>query len=132
MGMQGPSFPYSMFRFPYTLDNTQDIMTSWFPATNTTINFAGKWPVEERILTDVASYGKQLGWLSEIVLALAKKKAPPAETVEKLADAVTRIDRIKDDLSRSAEDELRSAIERLKNSDPRKLRRLLADYADKK
>jgi hypothetical protein len=61
---------------------------------------AGHARIEERAF-DVASYGKQLGLISELLLDVARRSegTPSAEAVEardKLADIVRRIEAIKD------------------------------------
>ncbi len=79
------------------------------------------------MITDVASYGTQLGWLSEIVLALASNKKPPAGAVHKLSKAVDRINRIKQDFSQRAADEAADALDKLKNESPDEFRRFVTD-----
>jgi len=47
----------------------------WSPPVS--VNFAGNPAVEREVTEDVASYGSQIGWLNDIVAALAKA-APDA------------------------------------------------------
>jgi hypothetical protein len=55
----------------------------WFsPAL--TVNYAGDPVIENRVVTEVASYGRQIGWLTEILLALAKNQPPSEETLRRL------------------------------------------------
>lgn len=43
------------------------------------------------MVTEVASYGKQLGWLTEIAIALARTQPVPAETLVRLEKAANDI-----------------------------------------
>jgi hypothetical protein len=65
----------------------QRITTPWF-SPSLTVNYAGDPAIEDRVVTEVASYGKQLGWLNEIVLALANNRVVPEETLSCLEKAV--------------------------------------------
>jgi hypothetical protein len=68
--------PLWMFRGPLSGDVNQRITAPWF-SPSLTVNYAGDPKIEDRVVTEVASYGRQLGWLTEIVLALADKHQPP-------------------------------------------------------
>lgn len=114
--------------FPYTGDY-QRLFSGWF-SPQTTINFAGKWPVEERVITDVASYGTQLGWISDIVLALAEKKEPNSAAVQKLAHAVEQIKAIKAKHANTIEGDAIYALDRLKRENPEGFRKLVTKYRD--
>ena len=59
------------------------ITAPWF-SPSLTVNYAGDAKIEDRVVTEVANYGKQLGWLTEIAIALAKKQDPPADTLRLL------------------------------------------------
>jgi hypothetical protein len=83
--------------------------------------------VEEQVITNVASFGKQLGWINEILLALAKNEKLPEKTIRKLSDANERIERIKTELSRSVLDEASDALDRLKREVPEEFRRVISD-----
>lgn len=114
---------------PCDLTNMQKIFTSWF-SNSTTVNntnFAGNWPIEERVITDVASYGAQLGWISEIVLALAKNDNFSNDAVKKLAKAVKHIDRIKHEFGRNAAEKASDALDRLKKEAPSEFRRIVSE-----
>ena len=114
------------FRSPFS-DNWQKFFSSWF-SPQTTINVAGKLPVEERVITDVASYGAQLGWITDIVLALAEKEGHKSDAVKKLSHAVERIKTIKAEHARSMEGEARNALDRLKRDNPEEFRKLVSNY----
>ncbi|MEH6437355.1 hypothetical protein [Massilia sp. DD77] len=107
--------PYWMFNPSLLGSNTQRIVTSWF---SPTITFAGNAAIEERVVQDVASYGKQIGWLNEIVLALASGKPVPADTLASMIKAIEKIERIKDDLAQDNYDAAVEALDRLKKTNP--------------
>jgi hypothetical protein len=65
------------------------------------------------VVTEVASYGKQLGWLTEIAIALAKGQAMPKETLDRLEKATADIDAIKKQVRASAVDAANIALDRL-------------------
>jgi hypothetical protein len=115
------------FRSPFS-DNMQKLFTNFMSPTSATINVAGKWPIEQQIITNVASYGKQLGWLAEIVLTLANRDGISTEAVEKLTRAVEHMNQIKTEHAQKAEEEARDALDRLKVDDPDEFRRILSEY----
>ena len=63
------TFPYPFNIFPGAGGNWQTIDTRWWSPT-VSVNFAGNPAVEREVTEDVASYGRQIGWLSDIVIAL--------------------------------------------------------------
>src|SRR3981189_360190 len=96
-----------MFPIPFLtalpgVGNWQTIDTRWWSPT-VTMNFAGNPAVEHEVTEDVASYGRQIGWLNDIVTALvategqhAIKRPPHAgASLRKLAGARRKIDAIK-------------------------------------
>ena len=64
-------YPFLIFHWPFSGAVNQAITAPWF-SPSYTVNYAGDPTVEHRVVSEVASYGRQLGWLDEIVLALAK------------------------------------------------------------
>jgi hypothetical protein len=90
-----------------------------------TVNVAGNPAIEARIVQDVASYGAQIGWVSEIALALAEGKAPPKDAVKKLADAAKKIEAIKKENTESTTAQADAALHRLKKLDALAYRALL-------
>lgn len=116
--------PFWMFRFPLSGDVNQRITAPWFsPAI--TVNYAGDAAIEDRVVTEVASYGRQIGWLSEIALALAKKEPLPEETVQCLEKAAAEIEKIKKELHRNAFDAADAALDRLQHEDPDGYKKLM-------
>jgi hypothetical protein len=125
-GMASGFDPLWMFRLPLSGAVNQRITAPWFsPAV--TVNYAGDPAIEDRVVTEVASYGKQIGWLSEIVMALANKQAPPEETLRRLAKAMQDIDSIKREVQQSAYDVASAALDRLERDDPEGYRKMLRE-----
>ena len=119
--------PFWMFRLPLSGAVNQRITAPWF-SPSLTVNYAGDPAVEDRVVTEVASYGQQLGWLNEIVLALANKQAVPQETLERLEKAVQEIETIKKEVQPSALTAAKTALDRLKHEQPDKYAELLRDH----
>lgn len=115
--------PFPFFAFPGAGGNWQTIDTRWWSPT-VSVNFAGNPSVEREVTEDVASYGRQIGWLNEIVLALAKGEpdvvkhdANAADSLAKLKDAQQRIAVIKKRRADDAYDTARSALAKLGKTD---------------
>lgn len=122
--MTAPFDPFVFLKAPWSGDVWQRINSGWF---SPTFNFAGDAKIEERVVSEVASYGKQIGWLNEIVLDLAKGEKPDPDVISKLAKAVNEIEEIKAAESSSA---LRAAVDalgRLKAADPEQYQKLIQD-----
>ena len=118
--------PFWMFRLPLSGDVNQRITAPWFsPAV--TVNYAGDPVIEDRVVTEVASYGRQIGWLSEIALALAKNKPLPEETLRRLEKATAEIAAIKKDVQRTAVDAANAALDRLERDDPSAYQNLMRE-----
>ncbi len=127
--MSTPPFfwPLTGISFPGAGGNAQSIMDSWF---STSITYAGDAQVESRIVSDVASYGKQLGILSEALLELAGPGAH-GPAVERLACFVKRIDEVKARHAKRLDERTAESFEKLAEESPRDAERLLADLARK-
>ena len=115
--------PFWMFRLPLSGDVNQRITAPWF-SPSLTVNYAGNPAIEDRVVTEVASYGKQLGWLNEIVLAMANKQAVPQDTLNCLEKAVHDIELIKQETQPSAANK---ALDQLKRDQPEQYAQLLCD-----
>src|SRR5476649_2370891 len=119
--------PLDIFQWPFSGNVNQRITTPWF---SPTINIAGDAAIEERVVTDVASYGKQIGWLSEIVLELAKKSELKGETVTRLEKAVEKIKLIKETQQQSRWDAAVDALDQLNKAQPKEYARLIKERSD--
>ena len=118
--------PLWMFRGPWSGDVAQRITAPWF-SPSLTVNYAGDPAVEDRVVTEVASYGKQLGWLTEIAIALDKRQPLPEETLRRLERATKDIDGIKKQVGVSAVEAANGALDRLERHDPAQYHNLLRE-----
>jgi 3-deoxy-D-manno-octulosonic-acid transferase len=121
-------FPWwGLFKWPLSGDVTQDIApnTSWL-SPQFEFNFAGNRRIEATVVADVASYGKQLGILSEAMLELADGKNGLA--VERLKALTDQIDEVKHQYEDRLEQKVKADLDQLKQKDQKALKRLLDQY----
>ena len=120
-----------MFKTPWSGDLSQDIapVTTWF-SPQLEFNFAGNKKIEADIVAEVASYGRQLGILSDAVLELAEGKA--GQSVEDLRKLMGDIDKIKRRHEESLEVKAKLILDELKNKHPDVLKQLIREYSEKK
>ncbi len=118
---------WEYFKGPLSGDVTQDInpVTSWL-SPQVEFNFAGDRQLESDIVTKVASYGKQLGILSDAVLELASGKQ--GEAVVQLQALVSDVNEMKQEHNSKLECKIKSELDQLKRQDPEALTRLLSEY----
>jgi hypothetical protein len=122
------SNPFNVF--PGAGGNWQEIMTRWW-SPNISLNFAGDAGIEREVNEDVASYGRQIGWLSDIVVAIAaapgavKPNTDAAGSLKKLEEAQKKINEIKKRRQANAVDKERAALSALSKDDYRRLLRSL-------
>lgn len=119
-----PNNPFSFFPLPWSGPVTQDLLDHWFsPAV--TYNFAGNATIEKQVVESVASYGRQIGWLNEVVLALAEKRAPDPATVGRMREAAHQVEALKAIHASTALADATDALARLKKESPRSYDQLL-------
>jgi hypothetical protein len=108
-------FPNLFNVVPGAGGNWQTIDTRWW-SPNISVSFAGDPGIEREVSEDVASYGTQIGWLNDVVAALAKAaaeaiKAPDApDALKKLEAARVKIGKIKKRRKATALDKARDAL----------------------
>ena len=122
--------PFWIFRWPFSGNVNERITAPWF-SPSLTVNYAGDARIEDRVVTEVASYGKQLGWLTEIAIALAKKQDPPADTLRLLEKAAAAIETIKKEVHRSTLEVAKEALDRLERDQPAQYEALLSEHRRK-
>ena len=117
------TFPNFFNLLPYSGGNWQTIDTKWW-SPNVSVNFAGNPAIEREVTEDVASYGSQIGWLNDIVVALAKAAPdtlkPDSEAKKafaKLEAAQQKIEEIKARRKANALDTARGALANLGAAD---------------
>ena len=120
-------YPLPSFQWPLSGPVNQRITTSWF-SPSYTLNYAGDPAIEHRVVSEVASYGRQIGWISEILLAVVDPKQIPSHSLRTLAQlkaASEHISKIKEDVQRSAVEAANDALDRLQRENPERYNRLL-------
>jgi len=97
----------------------------WF-SQNVQVNYAGVPAIEREVVEQVASFGRQLGVISEAVLELANGSA--GESVAKLRGFVEEVEAIKERRKSNVKRDAKEAVERLHKLDPAELQALLRSY----
>jgi hypothetical protein len=118
------SWPSLNVTFPQG-DVTQDFFPSLF-STKYEVNYEGVPTIERDVVTKVASFGKQIGIISDALLELAN--GGPGENVARLRDLVARVEEIKAQNKRDAERSAEEAIDRLRELDPSRFDQLLSRF----
>lgn len=126
------SFPFpwpTEIKFPGSDQNNQDIhpVTNWLSPTM--ITYAGDREIEERVVSEVASFGKQLGIVTEALLEIADDR--PGGAIDRLRLIATRVENIKQRYHRALEEKAEEAFEALFKADPAAAERLVAALEQK-
>jgi hypothetical protein len=107
---------------------TQPILPDW-SLQHITVNYQGNPAIEKDVAAKVASYGKQLGIITEAVLALADGGPDKSKRLDRLRDIAKKIEEIKEehrtDLAASAQ----QAMESLARKDSAAAARIGATFA---
>ena len=125
--MSNGFWPFAWPNFAPTSLN-QPILPDW-SLQHITVNYQGNPAIEKDVAANVASYGKQLGIITEAVLALARDEADNSEPIKRLRRIADDIEKIKrqhrSDLAAAA----REAMESLAEKDPAAAHRIAASFA---
>jgi hypothetical protein len=125
--MSTPPFmwPFNLFA-PGNLN--QPILPGWSFG-NVSLNYAGNAEIEKDVVEKVASFGKQLGIITDAVLALADGKPIQDKAIARLRDIATKIEQLKNQNKASLADQARGAMQRLEKAEPATARRIAAEFA---
>ncbi len=117
-------------KLPGAENLTQDIapVTTWFPTTFE-MNFAGDRRIEADVVSNTASYGKQLGILTDALLALAGDDSTHPD-IQRLKDIAEKIEQRKQNHRFDLEENAKAALERLRDADPKAFQRMLSSYVE--
>ncbi len=116
------SNPWLKFYWPLSGDVSGiSPVTSWF-SPNYEINFAGNREIEAKVISETASYGKQLGKITAAVLEMADGE--PGEAVDQLRALSEEIERVK---SSAIQDSIKTQLNALKETDPDAYKKLLSE-----
>jgi hypothetical protein len=107
--------------FPFRFDQVVAPNTTWFP---TVINYQGDPVIERRITEEVASFGKQLGIISEALLEISDRSGQ--KQIDRLRRIVSDINELKARQHVSLTEATRDSFEALVRDDPDRAR-VLAD-----
>ncbi|WP_133513188.1 hypothetical protein [Candidatus Thiosymbion oneisti] len=123
-------FPFSLPFFPFNLHGPSSGDLSLF---SPEVHIAGNPKIEKKVVTDVASYGTQLGTLSKVVLALAEGKESEHidqldQHIDQLRKRVERIKKIKEDNAVNAEEDIKYRLEELKNNHKEVFERVIKSH----
>ena len=124
MSTQPLMWPFSLFA-PASF--TQPILPDWsFQRVN--VNYAGNPEVERDVVEKVASFGKQLGIITDAVLALADGKRDD-KAIARLKEIAAKIEALKNQNKASLADQARGAMRRLEKAEPAAARGIAAEFA---
>ncbi len=107
--------------FPFRFDQVVAPNTTWFP---TVINYQGDPVIERRITEEVASFGKQLGIISEALPEIVDHSGQ--KQIDRLRRIVSDINELKARQHVSLTEATRDSFEALARDDPDRAR-VLAD-----
>jgi hypothetical protein len=115
--------------FPFTVNYPSgDVdLASWFSPT-IEVTYAGNRAIERDVVENVASFGKQLGIISDAVLEIAEGEA--GEKLARLKELVKRVDEVKARRKRDVKHEAEEALTRLAKMDEAALKSLIRRYKD--
>ena len=115
------------FHYPLSGSVTQDFFQSINPA-------AGVGHIEKQIF-DVASYGRQLGLINEVLLSLARPEDLDSDdaraSLQRLHAIRDDIEKVKDANRHRLAETAAEVLEKLEKADPAALSRLLDRYHDR-
>lgn len=123
------------YHFPFSGAVTQDIAprTDWF--SREIEPDAGDAEIEREVFHEVASYGKQLGILTDSLLAVVRELKPEAleeiRALEQLQDIQRQVEKIKSDRKEQTRERAKQILDKLAQSDPEFLVELLEGYPKK-
>ena len=92
------------------------------------LNFKGDEKIEAQVLADVASYGTQIGVLSEAVLEIAGDRK--SESIDELRKLVDDVREVKRQHKHRLERRVRDQLDDLKERDQELLKRVIQDYQE--
>lgn len=127
MSTQPFTWPFNLFA-PNNL--AQSILPGWF--SNVSVNYAGDADIEKKVVEDVASFGRQIGIITDVVLELANgKPAAKDEPLAQLRDIAAKVKEIKEQRKRSLSEKASDAMAKLAETDGAAAERIARQYSSK-
>jgi hypothetical protein len=125
--MSNGFWPFAWPNFAPTSLN-QPILPDW-SLQHITVNYQGDPAIEKDVAATVASYGKQLGIITEAVLALADGGSGEAEPVKRLRGIAKKVEKIKEDHRSDLAASAQQAMDSLAKKDRAAAERIAAEFA---
>lgn len=127
------SNPYAAWFPGWGADRTAPLggdVSQWFKifSPTVTVNGRGEPELEARIVREVATYGAQLGPLTQLVLALANGQAPPADELAELDRINHAIQDEKREYESGVRERARRALTDLQARDPAALAEVIDEF----
>jgi hypothetical protein len=118
-----PLWPFPPLSFRY--DQPISPVTTWFP---TVINYQGDASIERKVTEEVASFGRQLGIISEALIEVTADKGQGPK-LKRLCTIVAEIEEVKRRQYRSLARQTTASFEELADRDPEEAQRLIGELS---
>jgi hypothetical protein len=123
----------SNINFPLSGDVNQKIEPDWFfGAINPEV---GDGEIEKEIFQKVASYGKQIGMLTEVLLSIAdnlKIDSKNIKTLSKMKELQTKVEEIKTSKKERVKENAKIILNKLRDCDSEGFKSLLKEYENER
>ncbi|MBF9002497.1 type 1 glutamine amidotransferase family protein [Vibrio nitrifigilis] len=117
----------SNFNFPLSGSVNQDLSPEYF--FNSIKKENGNGDIEKAIFNSGASYGRQIGIISDVLSEIiAQIQLPDSTEVQKFKQLQENINKIKEIKHDGLEQHAESILDKLKENDPKTLNKLLKKY----
>lgn len=123
----------SNFNFPLSGDVNQKIEPDWF--FGTIDSEVGDSEIEKEIFLKVASYGKQIGMLAEVLLSIAenqKLNEKDIKTLSKLKELQDKVEAIKTSKRERVKENAKNILNKLRDCDSDGFKSLLKEYVNER
>ena len=129
--MQSPWWPFGSLFGLAPAQLNQPILPGWSFG-NVTVNYAGNADIERKVVEDVASYGRQLGIITDLVLNMNGDALEPGEDpLGQLREIAAKVKEIKQREKGSLSERASEAMAKLAETDWDAARRIARDYLDR-
>ena len=123
----------SNFNFPFSGDVNQKIEPDWFfGAIDSEV---GDSEIEKEVFLKVASYGKQIGMLTEVLLSIAdnlKISRENIKTLSKLKELQVKVEAIKTSKKERVKENAKIILNKLRDCDSEGFNSLLKEYENER
>lgn len=123
----------SNFNFPLSGDVNQKIEPDWF--FGIIDSEVGDSEIEKEIFIKVASYGKQIGMLAEVLLSIAdnlKLNEKDIKTLSELKELQNKVEAIKASKRERVKENAKNILNKLRDCDSDSFKRLLKEYVNER